>query len=212
MKKLALLLFGMHYNPTYTHVLQGGVTYSIDYRVSFDNYKKFIFDYFYSNNYSIDTYISTYESDITQELLKDYSPKKYILEPFRANKQQVIARNSHFISAIDLCLQNPDIHYDLILITRFDLLFQIPFNQINIQTDKLNLVSILEKPNYIDDNLYILPFNKLESLQKVAIRNRKKMLHYTYPQMNSFCGEINFLYNEPGKFVYELSFYKIAGR
>jgi hypothetical protein len=212
MKKLGLLLFGMHYNTNYYNFnYPGKKTYRIDYRFSLDNYKKFLFDYFIKNNYSIDTYLSTYQSEISDQLLRDYSPKKYNLSSFNPKACRVFSRNLNFINVINLCL-NTKIFYDLILITRFDLLFQITFDQINIDNEKLNLVSTLENPDYIDDNLYILPFNKLKSIRTVVKRNHEKMLHFTFSDMKIYCGDINFLYNEPGKAVSDLSFYKIVRR
>jgi hypothetical protein len=212
MKKLGLLLFGMHYNTNYYNFnYPGKKTYRIDYGFSLDNYKKFLFDYFIKNNYSIDTYLSTYQSKISDQLLRDYSPKKYNLSSFNPKACRVVSRNLNFINVINLCL-NTKIFYDLILITRFDLLFQITFDQINIANDKLNLVSTLENPDYIDDNLYILPFNKLKSIRTVVKRNSEKMLHFTFSDMKTYCGDINFLYNEPGKKVSDLSFYKIVRR
>ena len=55
----------------------------------------------------------------------------------------VRCRNKKIDEVVDLCL-NSNKHYDLVLITRFDLLFQKDFNQSNINLDKFNLVSILE--------------------------------------------------------------------
>ena len=63
---------------------------------------------------------------------------------------------------------NNNIEYDLVFITRFDLLFQKNFNESNIQLDKFNLVSKLEHPKLICDNLYIFPFSKLKQFYTIV--------------------------------------------
>ena len=63
----------------------------------------------------------------------------------------------------DLISTNPR-SYDLILITRFDLLFQKKFHESNINFDKFNIVSILERPDLICDNFYLFPYKYIQIL------------------------------------------------
>lgn len=142
--KLALLLFGI--SLEINKHWQYGTLYSVDYNNSYDNYQKYIFEYFTNKGYDIDVYISTnilFDKD-KDELLNKYKPIKY---SFIETKD----KNKKINDVVDLCI-NEGKEYDIILITRFDLLFQKDFANSNIQFDKINIVSILEKPEYICDN------------------------------------------------------------
>ena len=150
--KLAVLLFGISKIKKYNHWT--GNKYYVDYEKSYENYKQFIFDYFESIGYDIDIYFTTniLHDENKKKLCEKYKPIKY---NFIENKTDNIkSRNEKLDNVIDLCLNNGLI-YDLILITRFDLLFQKKFDESNINFDKFNIVSILEKPDLICDNFYL---------------------------------------------------------
>ena len=69
--KLALLLFGI--SLEINKYWQYGTLYSVDYNNSYENYQKYIFDYFKNKGYEIDVYISTnILSDINKEDLIEY--------------------------------------------------------------------------------------------------------------------------------------------
>lgn len=75
--KLALLLFGI--SLEINKHWQYGTLYSVDYNNSYDNYQKYIFEYFTNKGYDIDVYISTnilFDKD-KDELLNKYKPIKY---------------------------------------------------------------------------------------------------------------------------------------
>jgi hypothetical protein len=106
--------------------------------------------------------------------------------------------------------KNNDIKYDYVLITRFDLHFNDNFDNFDLFNDNLNLVSVLEKPDYIDDNFYFLPFSKLEALLQISLANYKKMFHFIKDELEQVF-DINYIKNE-FKEVQNLSFYKIIRR
>jgi hypothetical protein len=54
MGKIALILFGISYYENYKH--WSGMKTIVDFRLSFENYKKFIYDYFINLGYNIDVY------------------------------------------------------------------------------------------------------------------------------------------------------------
>ena len=156
--KLALILFGI--SLEINRYWQYGALYSVDYKNSYDNYQRYIFDYFKGKGYDIDVYISTNklnsENDIA-EIIDKYKPVKYLIaddndngEDGEDDKDYIISRNKKIESAIDLCIEGGG-EYDLVLITRFDLLFQKDFADSNIHLDKINIVSVLERPNLICD-------------------------------------------------------------
>jgi hypothetical protein len=206
--RLGLLFYGMskcHYNYYISNI-----KYYIDYEKSYENYKKFIFDFFIRKGYDIDVYFTTNyldEAD-TKTICEKYNPKKYNFMENVGN--QVISRNSKLINVVNLCLESKK-SYDLILITRFDLLFQKNFSESNIQFDKFNLVSMLEKPNFICDNFYLFPYKYLETFLNIAKNNLNNRFHdiknELYQKINP--KYINYILNE-NCYVEKLSFYKIV--
>lgn len=198
--KLALLLFGI--SLEINKHWQYGTLYSVDYNNSYDNYQKYIFEYFTNKGYDIDVYISTnilFDKD-KDELLNKYKPIKY---SFIETKD----KNKKINDVVDLCI-NEGKEYDIILITRFDLLFQKDFANSNIQFDKINIVSILEKPEYICDNFYLFPYKYLKDFQKI-IKKCSNINHRNIKNDLENIAQINYILNENCD-ITALSFYKIA--
>ena len=204
--KLALILFGI--SLEINRYWQYGALYSVDYKNSYDNYQRYIFDYFKGKGYDIDVYISTNklnsENDIA-EIIDKYKPVKYRIAD--DCEDYIISRNKKLESAIDLCIEGGG-EYDLVLITRFDLLFQKDFADSNIHLDKINIVSVLERPNLICDNFYLFPHKYLKDFQKV-IRKCANINHRNIKNDFEKIAPINYILNENCD-ISELSFYKIA--
>jgi len=204
--KLALILFGI--SLEINRYWQYGALYSVDYKNSYDNYQRYIFDYFKGKGYSIDVYISTNklnsENDIA-EIIDKYKPVKYRIAD--DCEDYIISRNKKLESAIDLCIEGGG-EYDLVLITRFDLLFQKDFADSNIHLDKINIVSVLERPNLICDNFYLFPHKYLKDFQNV-IRKCANINHRNIKNDLEKIAPINYILNE-NRDISELSFYKIA--
>jgi hypothetical protein len=204
--KLALILFGI--SLEINRYWQYGALYSVDYKNSYDNYQRYIFDYFKGKGYSIDVYISTNKlnsDDDIAEIIDKYKPVKYRIAD--DCKDYIISRNKKLESAIDLCIEGGG-EYDLVLITRFDLLFQKDFADSNIHLDKINIVSVLERPNLICDNFYLFPHKYLKNFQKV-IRKCANINHRNIKNDLEKIAPINYILNE-NRDISELSFYKIA--
>ena len=205
--KIAVLFFGMSKQVYYNE--QFNNNYFIDYEKSCENYKKYIFDYFNNKGYDIDVYFTTNILDAKdkKQICEKYNPVKYNFIENETNK--FTSRNKKLINVIDLCIES-GVVYDLILITRFDLLFQKDFDKSNINFDKFNLVSILENNNFICDNFYLFPYNYLEIFLNISKNNINKSFHSIKNEIYEKIGHdsVNFILNEydsiPG-----LSFYKI---
>jgi hypothetical protein len=204
--KLALILFGI--SLEINRYWQYGALYSVDYKNSYDNYQRYIFDYFKGKGYDIDVYISTNKlnsDDDIAEIIDKYKPVKYRIAD--DCEDYIISRNKKLESAIDLCIEGGG-EYDLVLITRFDLLFQKDFADSNIHLDKINIVSVLERPNLICDNFYLFPHKYLKDFQKV-IRKCANINHRNIKNDLEKIAPINYILNENCD-ISELSFYKIA--
>ena len=205
--KLALLLFGMskmEYNS------YNKKKYFIDYKKSYENYKKFIFEYFESIGYEIDVYFTTniLDDKDKKEICEKYKPIK--CEFIENDKNRTKSRNKKMNNVMDLCL-NSGFTYDLILITRFDLLFQKKFDESNIDFNKFNIVSILEKPHLICDNFYLFPYKYFHTFLYIVKKNLNISFHQIQSQLYKKLNfeSINYILNE-NCFVSELSFYKIV--
>lgn len=206
--KLALLFFGMSVNPEYRH---WRIKKNIDvhWRNSYSNYKEFIFDFFEKKGYDIDVYFTTNtlnDKDKT-ELCKTYNPIKCDFIDNHENK--TISRNNKMKKVVDLCLST-NINYDLVLITRFDLLFQKKFHESNIKFDKFNLVSILERPHLICDNFYLFPYKYLNAFSNMVNRNQLIEFHKIKMDIEKINGKdfVNYILNNRIN-VKDLKFYKI---
>ena len=206
--KLAVLFFGMT-KAEYDNYWYN-TRYLIDYEKSYENYQQYIFEFFKSKGYDIDVYFTTNALNDADrmEICKKYNPVHCIF--IENHPDHIIGRNSKIIIAMELCLQSGN-EYDLVLITRFDLLFQKDFNESNIQFDKFNMVSLLEKPNLICDNFYLFPYKYLKPFSDVAKNNFTCRFHDMKDELYEKIGgdSVNYILNE-NCCVEELSFYKIV--
>lgn len=201
-KKMAIMFFGISYLENYNYRNS-----NIDFRLSVDNYKEFIFNYF-KNKYNIDVFIATniIDDDIYNQIIQIYNPIKIkCCENLNTN---LLSRQHKITSVIQLCKEYSkeyNINYDLCLITRFDLLFKIPLNQISFNYNTINITSQLNIPNAICDNFYLLPFNYLSSFYNII--NKNEYNHFIKSELDKICN-IHFFYNQH-TYVNSLSFYKI---
>lgn len=206
MKKLALILFGLS-NGKIKH--WRGKVHLIDYKKSFDNYKKYIYDYFESIGYEIDIYLCTnkfQKKKDKEEFLDIYKPINYNFIKNIDNKKS--SRNTKILNAVKCCLDSKN-QYDHCIITRFDLLFKKEFSKHNLNFNKLNLVSKLEKPYLVCDNFYFMPFSFLEKFKNIIENNFSRSFHHLKRNFEIKFGEINYICNE-NKCIALLSFYKIV--
>ena len=191
-KKVAMLFFGI--SDTTNSCIPSNIT--LHYEESFDNYKKYLFSYFLDLGYDIDTYISSYDSTKKEKIISDYKPVKYI---FLKNnlESSLIGRNTHFRNVIKLCLDSSN-NYDMVVITRCDLLFQ---NNFKIYKFNFNLLNIpASANNLLCDNFYILPFNKLELFYRIALNNKQTLYHFMKQKFESNFGNCNYFASKNKKF------------
>ena len=198
--KLALLLSGI--SLEINRHWQYGTLYSVDYNNSYENYQKYIFEYFTHKGYDIDVYISTniLPDNYKEDLLVKYKPVKC---NFIENENDInLSKKNKINDVINLCLKEGK-EYDLILITQFDLLFQKDFANSNIQFDKFNIVSISNDPDYICNNFYLFPYKYLSEFFKII----KSSSYLIKKDLESIDCLINYIVNENHDSL-DLSFYK----
>ena len=207
--KLAVLLSGMSKMENYIHH-KGNRKVTIDYEKSCENYEQYIFNYFKNIGYDIDVYFTTnmLDDQNKKKICEKYKPVKC---NFMENKQKkIISKNEKLVDVLNLCLDS-NITYDLILITRFDLLFQKKFGESNINFNKINIVSALKQPQLICDNFYLFPYRYLKEFSDIIKENLNNPLHLLQePLYRKFGTEtVNYILNENVR-VGDLSFYKIV--
>lgn len=209
--KLGLLLFGMS-KCQHDHWGKKKLKLDIDYQKSVQNYQEYIFNYFKQLGYQIDVYLSTNnlsKKDKTR-LISIYKPVKFSFHKNNKNQNRRTARNEKLYSVILLCLQSK-VSYDLILITRFDMMFKKKFNESNINLKKFNLVSTLQKKNLICDNFYLFPYEVLKEFLNIVKRNRHKSFHPIKKEIHNIKNNkfVNYILDEK-KGIGFLSFYQIV--
>ena len=214
-RKIALLLFGMS-KMTYQHWSQKKGILEINYMNSYSNYQEYIFEYFQKRGYQVDVYLATnnMSNPDKKELIDTYKPISYSFN--RNLKNKIRSRSDKIEKVIDLCLQS-QIKYDLVLITRFDLLFKKKFDEININLKRFNLVSELEKKKLICDNFYLFPYTVLKQFSKLVKRKRNVSFHKIKADIHKIksiqgrfgSGFVSYISNDR-KNIGSLSFYSIV--
>ena len=231
-KKIAILLYGLSYCENFKHFNKK--QFNINYKKSLENYKNVLFNYFNSNYFDIDIFICTNKSKKSDELINDFKPKKYLFieDNFKdmktyydENKSNILEKNKLLkiqhperyyytnikkLSVLKLCKEYSEenkIKYNNVILTRFDLKFNISFEEANISYGMFNVISMLEKPNLIDDNFYLFPYYNINNLIKILEENLCEWGH-SYKKYFDDIFDLNFLYNE-NKNIKFLSFYSI---
>tara|TARA_R100001163_G_C5062424_1_gene199517 strand:+ start:806 stop:1480 length:675 start_codon:yes stop_codon:yes gene_type:complete len=199
-KRMALIFFGISYIETTKNIKCHGPNRKIDFTQSVQNYQDFIFNFY--KDYDIDIFMCTNDSIKKELLFKYYPPTAYCFSDE--------GRNIKIIKAVELCLnysETNNVTYDHILITRFDLWFRERFEDANIDYNKLNVVSKLEKRGFICDNLYIFPHKYLNKFHKILINGREKYAHNLMVDFDK-AFDVNYI-RDQGKNVRKLAFYKL---
>ena len=208
-KKLAICLFGIS-EIAYVHF--SSKYFLVDWKLSYENYKKYIFEYFEKNNYDCDVFFCTNKNGLSknskEQLIKYYNPVNYMLtEEYDNHYNNYISRNDKVKKVIELCLSSNN-KYDHVLITRFDLDFKKNFSECNFDFNSFNIISQTGEKT-ICDNFYFMPFNLLKSFHKVTADNLTRSFHYMKDNIIKTVGPINYILNE-NKFVQNLSFYNFV--
>ena len=212
MKKLAFGFFGTHYSPNYLH--WSGRYKFVDFRNSIFNYKKFLFDYFYKEFKQIDIFLSSFESELQENLLSTYKPKAYSFYKIFKNAPKYYPKNFITINLLNLIKnfsKENNIVYDNLLLTRFDLQFLINFDNMKNKIDytKFNNISVLEHNAIICDNFYLMPFNYINDFLLIFEQNKTTNPHYFKNFFVEKFKQINYLHNEYKGIAY-LSSYDIV--
>ena len=142
-KKQLILIRGLHNKLDNGN---GPLDWRVCYKSLLENVIKYFDDY--------DIYFQTYDSADINELIKTYNPKKYINYPLNEFNKHNQGRNiSKLLELVD------DIEkYDLIFVTRFDILYKISINNWAIKENHINF--FFRHPNGRRSDIVFLFNNK----------------------------------------------------
>jgi hypothetical protein len=204
-KKIALILFGISYHNIEN---DNKLKCNIDFRESYENYNEKIIKYFNDKGYDIDVFASTntIPLEIKNEMNKIYNPIEIIESD---NDFPCLSRHIKLTKGINSVL-NYNKNYDICIMIRFDLTIQDEFN--NVDYNKINIVSKLESPDLIDDNIYIVPYSKLKYLYDILIETAPKHNYWYHGMKDELLkvSDIHYIKNEENiDGVGGLSFFKI---
>lgn len=203
--KFAVLFAGLHYKENYMQGLtRKNNIYDIDYRESLKNIKDNILSY---NN--PDIYISTNESKISDQLLKDFNPIDYTfntinfdhlkIKNYNYSVKTYPIKNLRILYGLKLILESK-IKYTHIIITRFDIKFKLKLDKLPINYDAdWNISFLLENGTHIDDNFWIIKNNIIHKFIDLFKKRKNKKLktHCINAYINEKNGtSINYIYKD----------------
>lgn len=159
-----------------------GVSYSTSGRIrnfsdSYQSLKKNIENPIREMGYDIDYFLTTYNSDKKEDIIKLYNPVKSTFldssfnklgggDVINSNGKRMLIMVHTYLESLKQLKQQTDI--DLVVSTRFDILFNLnPFNDFNYDLSKFNFLFrdyiYLDHP-FVIDTLYVFPFKMIDNL------------------------------------------------
>lgn len=157
MYNFAILLRGIHFDPNYKS--------GVNFKKSHSNFVCNVLNPLLSRG-SVDIYISTYHSDLLDEMLLLYNPVLHIVTDIHD-----YSRHECIYKGLDLILNSNSV-YTHILIYRFDILLKPSFFSLpNLNLDKLNIPffapGLHKGTERINDAFYIFPFSFLKKIRDI---------------------------------------------
>lgn len=196
--KIAILFSGLHYFENYKH--WSNKIYNIDFRYYYGNIKNKLINLF-KDKYDIDIFICTNNSIILSQLLEIYKPLAYELD----NENNRIYKTKKVLNLFKK--YNFDNNYEFFCLTRFDIYFLKDLSILNYNS--INITSILETNNLLDDNFYLIPKGYFDVFINTILKlniNSKNAMHFIKDDLKD-C-KIHYLLNE-NVVVKDLSFFKL---
>jgi hypothetical protein len=157
--KMAVLLSGLN------HIDDSN---RLDSRQYTKNINTYIYDYFTSKGYIIDTFICTNESPIVKDIIASYNPVRHSYIGNTLDGR--ISKSIECLRLLINYMEETATEYDMICLTRLDIYFLEPL--LNINYTKLNIISktIPNKQSrleLIDDNFYLFPKSMLDGIYTI---------------------------------------------
>jgi hypothetical protein len=141
-------------------------------------------------------FISTYDNPNLQSMMNFYKPIFYYCENYHPNPWFMVATHSiNCLLMVKEAIRQNIAKYDYVIMTRFDAAFDYDFKRLfaekNITPEHFHVLCKTEKPEYVDDMLWIIPISMLDALIDTLqqIRNEHIWTHSVNIYMNARLGE-----------------------
>lgn len=175
---------------------------------SFTSIKEKIIDVIKQQGHELDIFISTYDCDACNHLIELYKPVNYYKfdNMYMNFNVRINSQVNHYLKLVELIKSyetNNKIQYDIIITTRFDIIFNCSYIDLPISHDKFN-ITIKHASGNCDDNLWIFPRIYLDVFKDSCneILNPSNDLYmYTPHYINNTLEK----YNVPIHFFYDLN-------
>lgn len=219
--KMAVLLSGLNYIDVNDTITKSS-SKSLDSRQYVNNIQMYIYDFFKSKGYAIDTFICTNESPIVNDIIKSYTPVRYSY--IGNTEDRRISKTIEVLRLLIDYMKETQNTYDMVCLTRLDIYFLEPL--LNIDYTTLNIVSKVQvnktsKTELIDDNFYLFPISLLDHIYTIYTIYRTYTVNGSFidggPSIIAHCFQkafeekckINYIKDEEAKLVSELSTFKL---
>lgn len=184
----AIGLGGISFDENYNR--RDDIYWCVDFRLSTNNYKENLL-----NNSPADCYISTYNHSLINELSDAWNPQEYILiNDYDYIQDKLKAKKLHLLNVCRLIINAQNARgkpYDKVILTRFDLKYNINLVNLPVNTDCLNISAKCEQDHLIDDNIYIMHGSKLNKFYEVVNAWNESFHNLIYMFQKNFT--VNFL-------------------
>ena len=199
-------------------ILMAGISYGYksdrDFRHCFPNINKNLIQPL-KNNHDVEVYVTTYHHEYMLELQDLFKPVDIKILPYEGNTQLTTRKESF--------LQADKDHLDFFIMSRFDLHFNQPLSNFNLDFNKFNIVSregkgFWESERFVGDVLFAWPKFLQDGVRKTFQdllqatssrdwRHEGKHNHNFYIHLSPNIGEenIHFMFNN-----YQLSGHEFA--
>jgi hypothetical protein len=148
---------------------------SEEFEKSAKNIKEYMIHDMEKHGHTVQVFLNTYHSSqsIFNSLINQFMPVKILLNKMRTGNSMIDIIPRQFIECIDMILayeNEKNCQFDIIIITRFDITFNKPFSEYNINFEKLNMECMFIPDYNSGDNYFLIPRKWLNS-SKLAIEN-----------------------------------------
>jgi hypothetical protein len=166
-KKAAICLRGVHF-------IEKLDNWYVNYKDALESFNTCLLEPLRNAGYTqIDVFMSTYETNVLDELKRDYNVVKLMLPEFDINADRQDVTFEHFIRLFEGVIsyeKENNFKYDFIVSTRFDVKFNWPIDNPNPLYKKVdyNLFNItyIHPYGHCDDCLWLFPRKHLEDVLK----------------------------------------------
>jgi len=184
----AVLYIGYHYNQVDTNSINGKIRH-VDWRQTFRNQQTYLINPLKARGLQVDTYMSTYHSNLEEQMLEDIKPTRwnfYTLEG-RFLTDGPWGRLQNVLKCLELVEQSPHT-YDYIIPVRFDLMLLQPISELDIDYSKFN-VTFLNYDGLTYDDFFTFSVIPQALYKKIAEYIRSNRIQQRFLQ-GGYCNHV----------------------